>query len=539
MGIPTRSQVWVFLKLLTAGLPRPANPRAVGKSLRVYHRWGSSIAGAYAIAAELRPSDIALVDDWGMLCFADIQMRTNALAHSLNNIGVTTEKGVGIISRNGRAFVELSLACDKIGGSRVPINTTLAAPQLKKVIEGQALKALAYDVEMASLVADATASIQGLERISIGQSHKVGIEGDYQYATIVRDSNHSEPNPPDHPSKTVMLTSGTTGSPKGAVRPKPATLSQLLDFLQAIPRRANSVCHIAAPLYHLHGHAQFEISAALGSTTVLTSRFDPEKTLELIDRHKVRELIVVPIMLRRILDLPEHTLNKYSIESLEVVLSAGSALDHSLAKPFIERFGPILYNLYGATELAWGTVATPDDLVNAPGTIGKPFPGTKVEVLDNNQNPLGEDEKGQLFIGNDLLFSGYTDKKSYRPSVRGMMSVGDLGHYDSEGYFYIDAREDDMIVSGGENIYPGEVELVLASHPDISEASVIGVDDDEWGQSLKAFVVSRSETGLSEADVREYVKRELAGYKTPKSVVFVDSLPRNAIGKVLKKELGR
>ena len=270
---------------------------------------------------------------------------------------------------------------------------------------------------------------------------------------------------------------------------------------------------------------------------MLTSKFDPAKTLELVERHKVTELIAVPIMLKRILDLPESSLNRHDTESLELVLSSGSALSNSIAKPFIDQFGQLLYNLYGATELAWATVASPEDLVKAPGTIGKPVPGTRVEVLDGDNEPLGPEEKGTLFVGNELLFSGYTDRKTKRPSVRGMMSVGDLGHYDCDGFFYVDAREDDMIISGGENIYPNEVEQVLMAHPDVSDAAVIGVDDDEWGQALKAFVVSMPQANLSEETVRKYVKGELASYKAPRAVVFIDSLPRNAIGKVLKKEL--
>lgn len=537
MEIPTPSHLRVFIKILTEGMPRPVHPKSVLGALGSFKRWGASIAGAYALGAKLRPTDVALVDDWGMLSFEDIHKRTNAIAHNFHDLGVSSEDCMGVICKNGRAFVELSVASDKVGCGRVPINTTLAAAQLKAVVKDQSLKVLAYDTEFAPLVHEATDGIQGLVRIAVAQNGDKGIKGDLHYSTIAEDSRREDPDPPSHPSKTVILTSGTTGPPKGALRSKPGTILQLLNFLQAIPRRSSSVCHIAAPLYHLHGHAQFEIGTAIGASLILTSRFDPAKTLELVDRHKVNELIAVPIMLRRIVDLPKEMHDKYGTESLEIVICAGSALDSGLSKSFIDRFGPVLYNLYGATELAWGTSASPDDLIKAPGTIGKPLPGTRVEVLDANHDPVGPEEKGTIFVGNDLLFSGYTNQESDRQVVREMLSVGDLGHYDCNGYFYVDAREDDMIVSGGENIYPGEVELALTSHPEISEAAVIGVADDEWGQSLKAFVVSRSKSSLNEKDVRAYVKKELAGYKAPRSVIFVDSLPRNSIGKVIKSEL--
>ncbi len=537
MAIPTPSHLRVLVKALNQGLPRPVHPKAVLTAVGAFNRWGTSIAGAYALGAKLRPTDVALIDDWGMLSFEDVHRRTNAIAHNFHDLGVSSEDSMGVICKNGRAFVELSIASDKVGCGRVPINTTLAAPQLNAVVKDQSLRVLAYDAEFAPLVYEATDGIQDLVRIAAARNGDKDIYGDLLYSAIVEDSRREDPDPPDHASKTVILTSGTTGPPKGALRSKPGTVLQLLNFLQAIPRRSSSVCHIAAPLYHLHGHAQFEISSAIGSSLILTSRFDPAKTLELVDRYKVNELVVVPIMLRRIVDLPKETLGRYGTESLELVICAGSALDSNLSKSFIDRFGPILYNLYGATELAWGTSASPDDLIKAPGTIGKALPGTRVEVLDDNHCPLGPEEKGRIFVGNDLLFSGYTNRKGDKQIVRGMMSVGDLGHYDCNGYFYVDAREDDMIVSGGENIYPGEVELALTSHPDISEAAVIGVSDDEWGQSLKAFVISRHNSGLNEEGVRTYIKKELAGYKAPRRVVFVDSLPRNAIGKVIKSEL--
>ncbi len=522
---------------ISSGLLKPLPPQDIARIVGSLRRWGTTIAGAYSMRAKVRPDDIALADDQGILSFKEIDERTNSLACNLDKLGLLPQDKVGILCANGRGFVELSLACAKLGCDRVPINTTLAAPQLKAVTESQSLKCLAYDAELAPQVEEATSGLQNLIRIAVAPLEEEGIPGDALFSEMTQDTLREGPEPPENPSKTVILTSGTTGAPKGALRTQTGSLGQLLDFLQVVPRKEGGICHIAVPCYHLLGYSQLEISAALGSTLVLTSKFEPAKMLELVERHKVTELIAVPIMLKRILDLPESSLGRYDTESLDLVLSSGSSLSNSIAKPFIDRFGQLLYNLYGATELAWATVASPEDLIKAPGTIGKPVPGTRVEVLDSDNEPLGPEEKGTLFVGNELLFSGYTDRKSKRPSVRGMMSVGDLGHYDCDGFFYVDAREDDMIISGGENIYPNEVEQVLMAHPDVSDAAVIGVADDEWGQALKAFVVSRPQSELSEEILRNFVKSELAGYKAPRAVVFIDSLPRNAIGKVLKKEL--
>jgi acyl-CoA synthetase (AMP-forming)/AMP-acid ligase II len=304
-----------------------------------------------------------------------------------------------------------------------------------------------------------------------------------------------------------------------------------------VPLDAGSTYLVSAPLFHAHGYGQFSGGAGLGCTLVLSPRFDPEHALALIERHRVEAWAVVPVMLKRVMELPADVRDRYDTSSLRVVLSSGSALPGGLARDFMGRFGPVLYNLYGSTEVAWATIATPDDLLAAPGTAGRPPPHTRLEILDRDGKPLPRGETGRIFVAHEMLFDGYTDGTVRATAAQGMMTAGDLGHLDGEGRLFVDSREDDMIVSGGENVYPGEVEGVLNEHPDIDEVAVVGVEDEQFGERLVAFAVARRDSGLSEQGVIVYAKETLALFKVPREVRLVDELPRNALGKVLKKKL--
>ena len=228
-------------------------------------------------------------------------------------------------------------------------------------------------------------------------------------------------------------------------------------------------------------------------------------------------------------------LERYDLSKLRVVPVSGSALPGSQSERWMDLFGDNLYNLYGSTEVAWATIATPEDLREAPGTAGKPPRGTVVKLYDEDGEPVERGETGRIFVGNEMQFEGYTGGGN-KDVIDGLMSSGDVGHFDEKGRLLVDGRDDDMIVSGGENVFPQEVEELLAGHDRIAEAAVFGVDDEKYGQRLKAVVVTKG-GDLSEDEVKKYVKSNLAGYKVPRDVEFMDELPRNATGKVLKREL--
>jgi fatty-acyl-CoA synthase len=292
---------------------------------------------------------------------------------------------------------------------------------------------------------------------------------------------------------------------------------------------------IAAPLFHMWGYAHFSLGMLLASTVVLRRKFSPEGTLQAIAEHQCTCCPMVPVMVQRIMDLPEETRAKYDLSSLRAVPLSGSALPGDVGIGFMDEFGDVIYNIYGSTEVATASIATPADLRAAPGTAGRVPRGTVVKIYDENGKELPRGQDGRIFVGNEMLFEGYTGGGS-KDVIDGLMSTGDVGHFDEEGRLMVSGRDDEMIVSGGENVFPREVEDLLARHEKVSDVAVIGVDDEKFGQRLKAFVVPKNGKP-SEDELKKYVKSNLAGYKVPREVEFIDELPRNATGKVLKREL--
>jgi fatty-acyl-CoA synthase len=307
-------------------------------------------------------------------------------------------------------------------------------------------------------------------------------------------------------------------------------------LLSRIPLRAREKTFIVAPLFHSWGFAHFTLGLLLSSTIVLRRKFDPEETLSTIAEHQATSAPMVPVMVQRIMELPEETRRKYDTSSLRSVPLSGSALPGELAIKFMNEFGDILFNLYGSTEVAWATIATPDDLRAAPGTAGPPPRGTIVKIFDDKGREAPQGEDGRIFVGNEMLFEGYTGGGGTKDVIDGLMATGDVGHLDEEGRLFVSGRDDDMIVSGGENVFPREVEDLISNMAGVQEVAVIGVDDEKFGQRLKAYVVKKG-AKPSEDDIKKKVKADLAGFKSPREVVFMKELPRNATGKVLKKEL--
>ncbi|MEV6494774.1 AMP-binding protein, partial [Actinoplanes sp. NPDC051633] len=283
-------------------------------------------------------------------------------------------------------------------------------------------------------------------------------------------------------------------------------------------------------LFHTWGFAALQIALALRATIVLRRRFDPAATLDDLRRHRCTALVAVPVMLDRIMELPPPA----ERPRLEVVAVSGSALPGGLATRFMDRFGDVLYNLYGSTEVSWASIATPADLRAAPHTAGRPPHGTVVTARDEDGTPVPPGRAGRLFVRNDMLFEGYTGGPDRSAAE---LATGDLGHLDEAGRVYVDGRVDDMIVSGGENVFPSQVENLLADLDEVREVAVVGVPDAEYGQRLAAYVVLRDGAVLGEDEVREHVRRHRARFCVPRDVVFLPALPRNATGKVISRDL--
>ncbi len=533
MAGPLADAAFAARTFARAGIARPSRPDRIVRAVLALERYGPTLAAGYRSCAARWPDALSLIDERGTLTFAEIDRRTNALARALAHRGLDAGESAAIMCRNHRGFVEASIACAKLGAHALYLNTAFARPQVSEVVEREAPAMLISDAEFADAVGGAVA-----DRPAYLAWHDDPLPGATSLEQLIAQSSDKPLAPPPAPGRTVILTSGTTGSPKGANRASPDSLQPAAALLARIPLRARQPTMIAAPLFHSWGFAHFFLSTALGSTLVLRRRFDAEDTLRAVAQHRATALIVVPVMLQRILELPEAVRERHDVSSLSVIASSGSALPGPLAQRVMDTFGEKLYNLYGSTEVAWAAIATPDDLRAAPGTAGRAPRGTVVRVIDEHDQALPAGRTGRIFVGSELLFEGYTGGDD-KARLGALMATGDVGHFDNDGRLFIDGRDDDMIVSGGENVFPTEVEDLLHRFPGVREVAVIGVPDPEFGERLRAFVVPRDDVLLTAEELKDHVGANLARYKVPRDVLLVAELPRNATGKVLKRDLPR
>jgi fatty-acyl-CoA synthase len=514
-----------------SGLVRPELPHRLPQMVLAFERFGM-LAGAVTIGAIRNGDRVAVRDERGDVTYKELDERSNAIANAWRESGLAPGDGVAILVRNHRGFLDAVFAAAKCGARIVLLNTSFAGPQIREVAGREGTDLLVCDDEYSTML-EGIDPPRGRWRAWTDEEER---DADDTLESLVRRGSIKAPPAPGTGPKIVILTSGTTGTPKGAPRSEPRSLSVIGGLLDKVPFRAREVTELCVPMFHALGFAHTVLGLALGSTLVMRRRFDPEVTLESLERNQATALIVVPVMLQRVLDLGEDKVKKYDTSSLKIIFVGGSAFGAELCKRALRAFGPVVYNLYGSTEVSYATIATPEDLLDEPSTVGGVVRGSIVKIFDDHGHELKDGETGRIFVGNAGQFEGYTGGGS-KEQIGGLMSSGDVGHFDAKHRLYIDGRDDDMIVSGGENVFPSEIEELLAGHEAIAEVAAIGVDDDKFGQRLKAFVVLREGKQLTEDEVRTYVKENLANYKSPREVVFINELPRNPTGKVLKREL--
>ena len=496
-------------------------------------RWGPSVAALYTAAAIRHPRRVAAIDHAESVTYSDLDRRTLRVAQALRARGLDAGDHVGLLCCNHIDFLVASIATAKAGLACVYLNTGFAAPQLGEVLEREDVRALIVDADLLS-VADAC----GFDGIVIVADIATTADGRSTVRELGRETA-TRPLLPSRPIAPILLTSGTTGTPKGARRDgRPSGLNSAIGLLERIPYQSGDVSVIPTPLFHAWGLAQATIAALTASTVVLIRTFNPDATVDAVHKHQATVLAVVPVMLQRILaadeagDLDVAT----STASLRVVASSGSALPAQVGQDWMDRSGDNLYNMYGSTEVGQATLATPADLRAAPGTAGRVVRGSSVRIVDADGNDVADGEVGRIVVGNAAQFTGYTGGGT-KELVDGLMSSGDVGHFDDEGRLFVTGRADDMIVSGGENVFPLEVEELLLTHPDIVDAAVFGIDDADFGQRLAARVVKRPGAKVTKRTVTTLVSSNLARHKVPRDVDFVDGLPRNATGKLLRSKL--
>jgi fatty-acyl-CoA synthase len=483
-----------------------------------------------SLAAARRPEGTALVDERGALTWGELEQRTDALAAGLATYLKGGSGRIGLLARNHRGFVETLVATGKLGADLVLLNTAFSGPQLAELLGREQVDVLVYDQEYAAALAD----------LPEGPVHVVAWEDEPAEGptvdSLIESHLGQRPTKATSSPHIILLTSGTTGAPKGARRGTGGGAGDLVAILERVPWHTEETTVVAAPMFHAWGYGCLVLAATMANTVVMRRHFDPEQTLAMAARHRADGLAVVPVMLERIMSLPDGVKRRYPLPALKFVTASGSAMEPTALTAFMDTFGDVVYSNYNATEAGMIATATPEDLRADPRSAGRPVRGCELRILGDDGTELTPGEVGQIAVRNTTPFEGYThgDTKEH---LDGFMLTGDLGRLDEAGRLRVEGRVDDMIISGGENVYPAEVEAVLGEHPDVVEAAVIGVPDDKFGQRLLGFVVLRDGTEADVQQLRMHVRDQLANYKVPRDIVVLDGLPRNASGKVVKKEL--
>lgn len=497
----------------------------------------------YRVYGKNSPSKPALVWHGRATSWAELDARVDRLASGLVRRGISRGKKIVMMMRNRPEMIEVGAAAARVGAAAVSVSWRSTAKELAYLATHSGARGIVMDADLVPVVAQAKSELSAdflANVLVVGDGDAP--PGTARFATLLEGPpvKLEKSAATDDEAAVVVYTSGTTGKPKGAVRKFPKdTMVSAFRFINETPMRVDDVHLVACPLYHSTAFGFLSLSHMLGATAVVMDHFDAEEFLRLVDLHGVTTTAVVPTMLQRVLDLPASVRKKYDTRSLRAVFSGGAPLPAPVANDFMDAFGDVVFNFYGATETGLVTLAKPEDLRAAPGTIGKAVPGNEIRLLGDDGREVPPGAVGELFVKNKLLVAGYhDDPAATEASMRdGFFSVGDLARVDRDGRYFLEGRKRDMIISGGVNVYPAEVEAVLEQHPAVGEVAVVGVPDREWGERVCAYVVRRPGADLDEEALKHFVKERLAGAKVPRGFVFLDALPRNATGKVLKREL--
>jgi fatty-acyl-CoA synthase len=534
-------------------LADPRRPALVAMGSVAYagHVPGAPVGRPHAIGQPLwRPQEIRF--DYG-----ELESRILRIAHGLNQLGVGPGDRVALLLHNGHEHVELGAACTHLGAILVPIGYRLKAPEVAYILRHSGARVLVFQAQFQATVEAALSEIAegGLvrERFVVAPDATVDATAGMATATdagyVPYDRLLEGPAVTRPPAVnadnygTMIYTSGTTGRPKGAKRSaKESHFEVLVHFMAALPWRHDERHLVVCPFYHAAAQAFTIMTYLVGGCVVVLEHFEPHEVLRVIERERISSAFMVPTMYQRLVDLGPEVLRRYDLSSLRWLMSGAAPLPTELARRVEEGFGPILYNFYGATETGVVTLAGPGEHTARPGTIGRPVMGNELRLLDEAGRPVPDGQVGvigELYVRNRLLVEGYhADEAATRAAQRdGFMSVGDLAWRDADGYYYLAERKVDLVISGGVNIYPLEIEQRLHEHPAVSDAAVVGVPDAEWGETLIAYVVLRPGRTTTAEALRAHIGAVLADYKKPRQVLFVPELPRNPTGKVLKREL--
>jgi fatty-acyl-CoA synthase len=523
---------------------RPLVALKLARDARQGRRGTMAIVHLHAVSDPVRP---ALVCGDVRLDYGELEQRINRLTWALRHLGLQPGERLACFLQNGHEYVEINAALGGIGGICVQMGYRLKGAEIAYMLENSGARALLFHSELAPVVEEALKLARAENGAQITRERCIAVGGASGFASY-EEIMQAPGVDPSQPARVegggfggvMTYTSGTTGKSKGATRDfRRMGVAPILSFMSQFPISRDERHLVLCPQYHSLAAAFSMMVMGLGGCLVVERHFEPEQALRTIERERISSTAVVPTMLARILQLGKETLRKYDLSSLKWIMSGAAPLPTEVARAVEDTFGPILFNFYGATETGLVTIAKPGEHTARPGTIGRMIGGNEIRLLGPDGNDVPDGQVGEIYVKSGMVMDGYhkNDEATRAASKDGFLSVGDLGRRDSDGYYYLADRKTDMVISGGVNIYPWEIEQRLHEHPAVADVAVVGVPDPEWGESLAAFVVLRAGQRATVEELQEFVRETLADFKRPRKVWFVDSLPRNPTGKILKREL--
>jgi acyl-CoA synthetase (AMP-forming)/AMP-acid ligase II len=494
-----------------------------------------------AMHAAATPDKLAVVTDSGETrSYAQLNARVNRVASVLQSLGLRRGDRSLQMSYNSITGPEIGHALRKLQCVATPVNYRLRGAEIAYLLNDSGARVVFAGPEFVPHIDAARSQVED----DAARTY-IAVVGDdtpppgwESYEALLAGASEDEPDTPSEiTGPTMVYTAGTTGNPKGAYRPKGIDPAVIFQWVEVFGMRGDDVHLLAGPGYHSAPAAFAGLQQIIGATLVVLRHFDPVEALRLIAEHRVTTTFMAPILVKRIVDLPEEVRAEYDVSSMRAVIVAAAPFPGDVKRRAAEYFGDVVYEFYGATETGIVTVIGPGDLLRKPESCGRPLPGVEVALLDEDGNEVATGQPGELWTRHPGLFGEYLNKPdaTERNFRDGYFTVGDVAYRDDEGFIYICDRKVDMIISGGVNIYPAEIEAVLHTHPDVEDCAVIGVPDPEWGEQIKAVVKPRTGASLDEQQVIQFLGERLADYKRPRSVDFVDEFPRDAAGKLLKR----
>jgi acyl-CoA synthetase (AMP-forming)/AMP-acid ligase II len=486
--------------------------------------------------ASANPGKIALDDGGRSVDFGTLNRRADTAANVFKNLGCEDGDRVAVMSFNSIEGLEISNGLRKAGLVGVPVNYRLRGSEVAYVLNDSGARVVVAGSDHVDVVDGARRELTHKPKlITLGERTPTGW---LSYRELMDESPRQPVGSSDGGGlgASMIYTSGTTGHPKGAWRPNGVNIENVLQVISIFELAQSDIHLMCGPGYHSAVAFFAALHQVLGATVVLQPKFEAEGALDLIALHGVSTAFMAPTLLQRLVDAQEHKAREVS--SLRAIILGAAPCPHALKVRAQAAFGRVLWEFYGATETGINTVLRPEDQIRKPGSCGQAVPGHEIRLVGPDGAEVGEGEPGELMVRNTWLAEYYKRPDATGRSLRdGFFSVGDIAYRDKDGYFYICDRQVDMIISGGVNIYPAEIEAVLYAHPAVMDVAVIGVPDDQWGESVKAVVQLRRGAGAGADELIAFAAERLASYKKPRSIEFVEDLPRDAAGKLLKRQI--